>query len=118
MMYITSQQSNLSQINTIQTRFEACFDSKRKSRNALSFRCTLMVLYLSRMRRNVNRNVYNDRENVSATPSQRRTSYNCCLSRAFCRLKTFVANVRVSKDLLKRLSFVVLTNATKVWPIL
>ena len=27
-----------------------------------------MILHLSRMRRNVNRNVYNDRENVSATP--------------------------------------------------
>ncbi|KAK2178110.1 hypothetical protein NP493_558g00036 [Ridgeia piscesae] len=30
-MYITSQQSNLSQINTGQTSFEAYFDSKRKS---------------------------------------------------------------------------------------
>ena len=27
--------------------------------NALSFRCILMILHLSRMRRNVNRNVYN-----------------------------------------------------------
>ncbi|KAK2181443.1 hypothetical protein NP493_398g01010 [Ridgeia piscesae] len=32
-MYITSQQSYLSQINTRQTSFEACFDSKRKSRD-------------------------------------------------------------------------------------
>ncbi|KAK2191575.1 hypothetical protein NP493_51g05078 [Ridgeia piscesae] len=32
-MYITSLQSYLSQINTRQTRFEACFDSKRKSRD-------------------------------------------------------------------------------------
>ena len=30
-MYITSQQSYLSQINTRQTSSEACFDSKRKS---------------------------------------------------------------------------------------
>ena len=28
-----------------------------------------MILHLLRMRRNVNRNVFNDRENVSATPS-------------------------------------------------
>ena len=27
-----------------------------------------MILHLSRMRRNVNRKVYNDRKNVSATP--------------------------------------------------
>ena len=27
-----------------------------------------MILHLLRMRRNVNRNVFNDRENVSATP--------------------------------------------------
>ena len=27
--------------------------------NASSFRCTLLILYMSRMRRNVNRNVYN-----------------------------------------------------------
>ena len=33
----------------------------------MSFCCTLMVLYLSRMRRNVNRNVYNNRKNVNAT---------------------------------------------------
>ena len=32
-MYITSQQSYLSQINTRQTGFEACHDSKRKSRD-------------------------------------------------------------------------------------
>ena len=33
-MYITSRQSYLSQINTRQTRsFEACVDSKRKSRD-------------------------------------------------------------------------------------
>ena len=32
-MYITSQQSYLSQINTRQTSFEAYFDSKRKSRD-------------------------------------------------------------------------------------
>ncbi|KAK2187983.1 hypothetical protein NP493_148g04037 [Ridgeia piscesae] len=31
-MYITSQQSYLSQINTRQTSFEAYFDSKRKLR--------------------------------------------------------------------------------------
>ena len=31
-MYITSQQNYLSQINSRQTSFEACFDSKRKSR--------------------------------------------------------------------------------------
>ena len=29
-----------------------------------------MILHLLRMRRNVNRNVFNDRENVSATPDQ------------------------------------------------
>ena len=28
-----------------------------------------MILHLLRMRRNVNRNVFNDRKNVSATPS-------------------------------------------------
>ena len=33
-MYITSQQSYLSQINTRQTRFEAYFDSKRKSHDS------------------------------------------------------------------------------------
>ena len=33
-MYITSQQSYLSQINTRQTSFEAYFDSKRKSRDS------------------------------------------------------------------------------------
>ncbi|KAK2179647.1 hypothetical protein NP493_478g02005 [Ridgeia piscesae] len=32
-MYITSQQSYMSQINTRQTSFEAYFDSKRKSRD-------------------------------------------------------------------------------------
>ncbi|KAK2181886.1 hypothetical protein NP493_370g02021 [Ridgeia piscesae] len=32
-MYITSLQRYLSQINTRQTSFEACFDSKRKSRD-------------------------------------------------------------------------------------
>ena len=37
--------------------------------NTLSVRCTLMILHLARMRRNVNRKVYNDRKNVSATPS-------------------------------------------------
>ena len=36
---------------------------------------------------------------------------------AICRLKNVVANIRGSKDVLKLLSFVVLTNATKVWPI-
>ncbi|KAK2178128.1 hypothetical protein NP493_561g01011 [Ridgeia piscesae] len=34
MMYITSQQSYLSQVNTRQTHFEAYFDSKRKSRDS------------------------------------------------------------------------------------
>ena len=34
----------------------------------LSFRCTLMILHLSRMRRNAHRKVYNDRKNVSAAP--------------------------------------------------
>ena len=29
-----------------------------------------MILHLLRMRRNVNRNVFNDRKNVSATPVQ------------------------------------------------
>jgi len=33
-MYITSQQSYLSKINTRQTSFEAYFDSKRKSRDS------------------------------------------------------------------------------------
>ncbi|KAK2181682.1 hypothetical protein NP493_387g02000 [Ridgeia piscesae] len=33
LMYITSQQSYLSQIKTRQTSFEAYFDSKRKSRD-------------------------------------------------------------------------------------
>ncbi|KAK2164792.1 hypothetical protein NP493_1394g01009 [Ridgeia piscesae] len=33
-MYITSQQSYLSQINRRQTGFEAYFDSKRKSRDS------------------------------------------------------------------------------------
>ena len=32
-MFMTSQQSYLSQINKKQTRFEAYFDSKRKSRD-------------------------------------------------------------------------------------
>ncbi|KAK2179719.1 hypothetical protein NP493_476g04073 [Ridgeia piscesae] len=32
-MYITSQHSYSSHINTRQTSFEACFDSKRKSRD-------------------------------------------------------------------------------------
>ncbi|KAK2183421.1 hypothetical protein NP493_312g00035 [Ridgeia piscesae] len=34
-MYIISQQSYLSQINTTQTSFEAYFDSKRKSPNCM-----------------------------------------------------------------------------------
>ena len=36
-------------------------------KNALLFSCTLMILHLSRMRRNVNRKCYDDRKNVSAT---------------------------------------------------
>ena len=47
-----------------------------------------MILHLLRMRRNVNRNVFNDRKNVSATPPSaslpsvvRRGSWNPCLSR-------------------------------------
>ena len=36
--------------------------------HALLFRWTLMTLHLLRMRRNVYRNVFNDRKNVSATP--------------------------------------------------
>ena len=43
-MYITSQQSCLSQINTRQTSFEACFDSKRKSRD-YSAPQTVMMIY-------------------------------------------------------------------------
>ena len=39
------------------------------------------------------------------------------VSGAICRLKNVVANIRGSKDVLKLLPFVVLTNATKVWPI-
>ena len=35
-----------------------------------------MILHLLRMRRNVNRNVFNDRKNVSATPA---TSPDCLL---------------------------------------
>ena len=35
-MYITSQQSYLSQINTRQTSFEAYFDSNRKSRDSIA----------------------------------------------------------------------------------
>ena len=35
--------------------------------HALLFRWILMILHLLRMRRNVNRNVFNDRRNVSAT---------------------------------------------------
>ena len=38
------------------------------AKTALSFRCTLMILHLMRMRRNVNRNGFNDRKNESATP--------------------------------------------------
>ena len=34
MMYITSQQNYLSQINTRQTSFDAYFDSKRYSRDS------------------------------------------------------------------------------------
>ena len=34
-MYITSQQSYLSQFNTRQTSFEVCFDSKRNSRKSV-----------------------------------------------------------------------------------
>jgi len=37
------------------------------TRNALSFRCTWMILHISRMRRNVNRKDYHDRKSVSAT---------------------------------------------------
>ena len=33
----------------------------------LLFRCTLVILHILRMRRNVNRNVFNDLKNVSAT---------------------------------------------------
>ena len=36
------------------------------------FRWTLMILHLSRMRRNVNRNVYNNRKNFSATKFAKR----------------------------------------------
>ena len=35
-MYLTSQQIYLSQINTRQTSFEACLDSKRKPRDCCS----------------------------------------------------------------------------------
>ena len=37
----------------------------------MSFSCTLMILHLSHMRRNVNRNVYNNQKNVSATTLRR-----------------------------------------------
>ena len=37
------------------------------TKNALSFHCTLMILHLSCMHRNVNRKVNNDRKNVSGT---------------------------------------------------
>ena len=38
-------------------------------KNAMSFRCTLRSYIFSRIPRNVNRKVYNDRKNVSATAS-------------------------------------------------
>ena len=54
---------------------ERLYTSQRTTRsiyttNALSFRCALMILHLSRMCRNVNRNVYNDRKNVNAATTR------------------------------------------------
>jgi len=46
-MNITSQRSYLSQINTRQTSFEACFDSKRKSRDS-SAPLSVTVIYKKR----------------------------------------------------------------------
>ncbi|KAK2140243.1 hypothetical protein NP493_5888g00001 [Ridgeia piscesae] len=42
-MYITSQQSYLSQINTRQTGFETCFDSKRKSRDCSALQSVAVI---------------------------------------------------------------------------
>ena len=42
--------------------------------NAFAFRCTLMILHLSRMSRNVTRILFNARTNVSATPLLQRHS--------------------------------------------
>ena len=42
-MYVTSQQSYLSQINTSQTRFEAYFDSKCKSRDSSAPKSMTMI---------------------------------------------------------------------------
>ena len=41
-----------------------------------------MILHLSRMRRNVNRKVYNDRKNVSATTHQWQCHQHYCAKRA------------------------------------
>ena len=88
-MYITSQLCYFSQINTRQTSFEA---SQRTARgiyteNALLFRWTLMILHLLRMRRNVNRNVSNDRKNSSATPHP--NTYDI----RYCGGETFLENL-------------------------
>ena len=50
--------------------------------NPLSLRWTLMILHLLRMRRNVNRNVFNDRENVSATAPLNANEY--CMNEPKC----------------------------------
>ena len=39
-----------------------------------------MILHLLRMRRNVNRNVFNERKNVSATPFKQRLGEHTCLA--------------------------------------
>ena len=48
-----------------------------------------MILHLLRMRRNVSRNVFNDRKNVSATPSQNRKCSSSTRSLSYRRALLF-----------------------------
>ena len=65
------------------------------TKKALSFRCTLMILHLSRMRRNVNQKIYNARKNVSATASgEVDTEHRPSELHASCRLQPRAAVTR------------------------
>ena len=76
--HVTVVQMLIFRENVLNDKFKQLFtviiSFKRTARgiytkSALSVCCTLMILHLSRMRRNVNQNVYNNLKNVSATMS-------------------------------------------------
>ena len=67
------------------------------TRNALSFRCTLMILHLSRMRRNVNRNVYNARKMVALHRCTENVALGWCMMAEGTHGPTYAANRTVSR---------------------